>query len=50
MFHENETRIIIEPVSRKSRRWTTTGGEIGGGDEERKEANGPEVENKGKGS
>lgn len=40
MFHENETRIIIEPVSRKSRRWTTTRGEIRDGDEERKEANG----------
>lgn len=39
LFHENETRLIIEPVSRKSWQWSTKGNkgererESGGGEE-----------------
>ena len=35
MFHENETRLIIEPVSRKSWQWSTKGSKAEERDRER---------------
>lgn len=46
MFHENETRLIIEPVSRKSWQWSTKGSKTEERDRERERKREKEEEEK----